>query len=279
MKKIMSWGLAATFICGFTMGVTSCDDKSDNPVPAKKRYRLVQHKQVFNDNQYAIADYSYDSQGRLKHYNRVIYYVDRNDSLWDADYTYTYGDHYILEKHHEKYYDYYTLNDDGLIITEETRTSPDEPATPAYYFQYVDGKISGYREREVPSVMTFNWEGDDLMTYGWYDVDGLVDNTEFTRSSLTVDHGYMAAPMVMMSDALYMMGYYGKPSKHLESHCYKVKNQGANVFVSYDHEYTYTIADGHIVEMVDNSSMVLHHPILDRTTNSTTISTFTYEEY
>lgn len=46
MKKMMIWVLAAILICGFSMGVTSCEDNSDNPVPVKKKYRLVQRKDV-----------------------------------------------------------------------------------------------------------------------------------------------------------------------------------------------------------------------------------------
>ena len=41
--------LAAILICGFSMSVTSCVDNSDNPVPAKKKYRLVQRKEVYDD--------------------------------------------------------------------------------------------------------------------------------------------------------------------------------------------------------------------------------------
>ena len=86
MKKIMNWGLAATLICSFTMGVTSCDDKSDNPVPDKKRYRLVQHKDSYDNGEtYTITDYGYDNQGRLKKYARVVY-VAPNDTIVDANF-------------------------------------------------------------------------------------------------------------------------------------------------------------------------------------------------
>ena len=277
MKKIMSWGLAATLICSFTMGVTSCDDNSDNPVPAKKKYRLVQRKEVYDDGDYAITDYSYDSQGRLKTYARVVY-VAPNDTIVDANFTYTYGDHYIIEKQYEDLYKYYTLNDDGLIVDVETRRASDKPGNSHYSFQYADGRVITYQENESPNVVKFQWEGDDLMSYGQGELDNIQDNTEFTRTTLTVDNGYMMRPMVMMHEAMCMMGYYGKPSKHLEAH-YHTITQTATLFLSYDHDYTYTIADGHIVEMVENSTSIVKYGELDTEITRQIITTFTYEEY
>ena len=56
MKKFSNWMLAAILICGTSVFI-SCDDNTDNPVPAKKKYRLVQRKDVAdNTNTYYIAD-------------------------------------------------------------------------------------------------------------------------------------------------------------------------------------------------------------------------------
>lgn len=84
----------------------------------------------------------------------------------------------------------------------------------------------------------------------------------------------------MMNDALYMMGYYGKPSKHLEAH-YHTITQTATLFLSYDHDYTYTIADGHIVEVVRETygKMKIESMNYDMLTGRTIVTTFTYEEY
>ena len=126
--------------------------------------------------------------------------------------------------------------------------------------------------------MNFHWEDGDLLYYELSAREDFVDKTEFTRTGLSVDHGYLIAPEVSMNEAMYMMGYYGKPSKHLESH-YKQVNQGGTVFLSYDHDYTYTLADGHIVELVEDATTTVRLPVMDRITKSKITSTFTYEEY
>ena len=150
MKKIMSWGLAATLVCSFTMGVTSCDDSSDTPVPAKKKYRLVQRKDSYDNGEtYTITDYGYDNQGRVKTIVTQYSRIDWDEPVVDVDVTYTYQDHLIVTKNWDGYCRYFTLNDDGLIIKEESNWITDGEETPKKaqeYYQYVDGRIAEFLE-------------------------------------------------------------------------------------------------------------------------------------
>ena len=279
MKKTLNWVLAATLISGFTMSVTSCQDNDDNPAPAKKQYRLVQNKQVYDTSDaYYIADYTYDDQGRLASFVRVGYNTKFSDGPWvDADYSYTYGDHYIIETlHNDNSYYYYTLNDDGLIVKAEGFVIEDGVEDPRslYYFHYKDGRLQSVENTNPSQLTVLNYVDDDLMSYG----DVGKSAKEFTRSGLSVDHGYLNVPMSGINDRLYMMGYYGKPSRHLESR-EKLESVGATIYSLFDSEYTYTIADGHIVEMVEVTNTVMKSPVYNTSGTKTTTTTFTYEEY
>lgn len=276
MRKIHHWMLAATLICG-TSVFTSCNDNSDNPVPAKKKYRLVQRKEVYDHTDaYYITDYGYDDQGRLISFKRVGYNTEFGDGFVEADFTYTYGDHYIIAKHYD-YLNYrYTLNDDGLIIKEEMLESGNDPRD-VFYFQYEDGRIISYQEARNPNSYTFHWEDDDLMYYGPEPTEKSFSMTTFTRSELSVDHGFMKAPISMMNEPLYMMGYYGKPSKHLESH-FRLETKGSTTYMLSESDYTYTIADGHIVELVENRTAEMKVGTWEYNTNNKITSTYTYEE-
>jgi hypothetical protein len=44
-------------------------------------------------------------------------------------------------------------------------------------------------------------------------------------------------------------------------------------------DYTYTVADGHVVEMVDNASIITKMGVIEYKTERTITTTFTYEEY
>ena len=281
MKKIMSWGLAATLICSFTMGVTSCDDSSDNPVPAKKKYRLVQRKDSYDNGEtYTITDYGYDNQGRVKTIVTQYYRIDWDEPVVDIDVTYTYEDHLIVTKNWDGYCRYFTLNDDGLIIKEESNWIKDGEETPKKaqeYYQYVDGRIAEFLEEGFPTPYIFHWEAGDLMSSVRED---LIININFTRTPLSVDHGYVIPPLSSMDEELYMMGYYGKQSKHLESH-YETVLEADGISSLIKHDYTYTIADGHIVEVVRETygNTKIESMNYDMLTGRTIVTTFTYEEY
>ena len=281
MKKTMQWMFAAILICG-TSVFTSCDDNSDNPVPAKKKYRLVQRKEVVEETGvYYITDFGYDDQGRLASFVRYVHKPQLGDGTYvEGKITYTYGDHYILESHYDNFYIYYTLNDDGLIVKEQSYSIKDgvEDFNYPVYYQYNDGRILSYEETEVPHTMAFHWEDADLMFLERDHTEQATYVITFTRSELSVDNGYLNAPMSTMDDLLYMQGYFGKPSKHLESH-YKSEAKTATINVLFDTDYTYTIADGHIVEMVDVTHSVMDSGFYQSESTKTTTNTFTYEEY
>ena len=278
MKKMMIWVLAAILICGFSMGVTSCEDNSDNPVPAKKKYRLVQRKDVRegDNGAYYVCNYSYDDQGRLKSFVKMGYNTEWG-TITSANCTYTYGDHYIIEKQGEDIYIYHTLNDDGLIIMTEFRKIEDgvENTYSVDYYQYNNRRLVVYGQNEY----FLHWQDGDLIYYGLNEQETTrVDKTEFTRSELTVDHGFLVSPIVSMNDELYLMGYYGLPSKHLESKIKRTNESGAN-FVKAEEDYTYTIADGHIVELVRNSHVVTKMGAYQIEKTNKYNYTFTYEAY
>ena len=281
MKKILNWVLAATLISGFTVSVTSCQDNEDNPAPAKKKYRLVQRKEVNEDTgAYYITDYGYDDQGRLVSYLRVGYNTQYSDGPYvNADYTFTYGDHYILQKYSEDSYAYFTLNDDGLIVKEQGFVIEDGVEDPRSFFdfQYEDGRVMSYEENGNEKFSAFHWEDGDLMYYGEKATEQPYSVTTFTHSELSVDHGYLKAPLSTMSEELYMMGYYGKPSKHLASH-EKLEAGSKKMYTLFDRDYTYTIADGHIVEMVEVATTEIKTAVYSRSETKTTTTTFTYEE-
>jgi hypothetical protein len=110
--------------------------------------------------------------------------------------------------------------------------------------------------------------------------EGNMIKTEFTYSGLSVDHGYLTAPLSTVSKPLYIMGYYGKPSKHLISHIKTVSDtSGGTAQTLTERDYTYTIADGHIVEMVENTNSIMKIGQMERLTSSKHTITFTYEEY
>ena len=50
------------------------------------------------------------------------YRIDWDEPVVDVDVTYTYEDHLIVTKNWDGYCRYFTLNDDGLIIKEESST-------------------------------------------------------------------------------------------------------------------------------------------------------------
>ncbi len=276
MRRFLQWVMAAALICGTSVFMSSCSKDDDNPV---NRYRLVQRKDVYADtDKYHINHYSYDDQGRLASFVRYGYNTEWGDII-EANYTYTYGDHYIKEYGKEGY-DYYTLNDDGLIVKHESIRVTDgvESATAVIYYQYDNGRITSYSENEPSVKYLFHWKDGDLMSYGIEERDDAVDVTEYTWSALTVDHGYREPPLTVMREPLYMMGYYGKASKHLESH---KKKTGNNAYMSllYDYDYTYTIDKGHIVEMVDNYKVTTEMGAYKSETINSKTYTFTYEEY
>ena len=281
MKKMMNWMMVAILICGAIM-FTSCEDNSDNPVPTKKKYRLVQRKEVYNNSdEYYITDYSYDDQGRLASYVRKGYNTPYSDGAFvDANYTYIYGDHYVIEKHHDNLYFYYTLNDDGLIVQEQRFVTENgvEESRPPYYFQYEDGRMISYEETGTGHWDGYRWEDGDLMFYGQDNLEEGMNKTTFTRSALSVDHGYTKSPLITISEALFLMGYFGKPSKHLESHN-KSEKEGGNISFISDDDYTYTIVDGHIVEMVEISTSVMKMGAYESTSTKMTTTTLTYEKY
>ena len=172
------------------------------------------------------------------------------------------------------------MKDDGLIIKEESIKTEDgvETVTPCYLFSYGDGRLLTYEELEVNSLENFHWENGDLMYYMKDNMESSVSMTEYTRSGQSVDNGYTNCPLSTMSEGLYLMGYYGKPSKHLESH-HKTTATTAKSNVIMEDDYTYTVADGHVVEMVDNASVIAKMGIIEYKTERTITTTFTYEEY
>ena len=281
MKKILQWVLAATLISGFTVGVTSCQDNDDNPAPAKKKYRLVHSEQVNDNGSYYIADYGYDNQGRLLTYKCIAYNTPYGD-LVDSDETYTYGDHYIIVWRHDDLYYRYTLNDDGLIVKEEMIKIEDgvEKVTNVDNYQYDGDRLKSYEEFGPHNLYIYHWEDGDLMSCAVDNQEGNMIKTEFTYSGLSVDHGYLIAPLSTVSKPLYIMGYYGKPSKHLISHIKTVSDtSGGTAQTLTERDYTYTIADGHIVEMVENTNSIMKIGQMERLTSSKHTITFTYEEY
>ena len=90
-----------------------------------------------------------------------------------------------------------------------------ETVTPCYLFSYGDGRLLTYEELEVNNLKNFYWEDGDLMHYERVNAEVGTNHTEYIRSGLSVDHGYTNQPLSTMSEGLYLMGYYGKPSKHL----------------------------------------------------------------
>lgn len=276
--------LAVALICGFSMSVISCTDNNDNPAPAKKKYRLVQCKEV-NDNSdmYCITDYGYDNQGRLTSFYKVAYNSQFGDIYVDADYTYTYDDHCIIERHEDDLYYRYTLNDEGLIVKKESiiieNGVPIPDASP-HYFRYDDGRMIAYEETGTQHEEFFHWENGDLM-YLSFEKDNQKDDRnkrEYVRSGLSVDHGYTNPPLSGINHALFMMGYFGKPSKHLESH-YENKGDDGLINILMEHDYTYTIADGHVTEMVEKSHTIMKFGTSETTSDKKITSTFIYEEY
>jgi hypothetical protein len=281
MKHIMNWMLAAILICGTTV-FTSCNDNTDNPVPAKKKYRLVQRKDVYDTSDaYYITDYTYDDQGRLASYVRVGYNTQYSDGAFvDARYTYTYEDHSIIERHlNSNTIYYYTLNDDGLVVKVQPVAIEDgvETLWCPDYLQYKDGRILSIQDTDANHLTVFHYEGDDLMYFQREDVEVSPVMNTFTRSGLSVDHGYLNTPHTTMTEPLYMMGYFGKPSKHLESH-EKSESKTGSLYASFDYDYTYTIADGHIVEMMEVTHAIIDYGFYKNESSKTTTSTFTYEE-
>lgn len=276
--------LAVALICGFTMSMTSCADNNDNPVPGKKKYRLVQRKDYYdNSDMYSITDYGYDHQGRLASLYRVLYNSQFGDVFVDADYTYTYEDHCIIEKHSDGFLFRFTLNDEGLIVKEENSKTEGGVTIPneyPRYFRYDDGRMVEYEETVTQKVDYFHWENGDLL----YISDGKdsqqdeTDRKEYARTALSVDHGFTNPPLSSINQALFMMGYFGKPSKHLESH-YKSMVSSDNISLLFEDDYTYTITDGHITEMVDNSHSHTKYGAIESVTEKKITSTFIYEEY
>lgn len=231
---------------------------------------------ITSDGDTIISDYEYDTQGRLESYVQVVY---KPTPILSAYSTYTYGDHCIIEKNGNIDYTYYTLNDDGLIIQMELREEIDKPSKLEFTYQYADGRLIAYQDPDLPLVSNVHWEDGDLMYFGRgerEDERTFFDRTEFTRTQLSVDHGYMIEPLGTGDEPLYMMGYYGKPSKHLESHSIReTRNNGSSSFFEFD--YTYTLADGHIVKLVKKRTMKRNVPMINIT--STTTSIYAYEEY
>ena len=282
MQKIIHWMLAAILICG-TSVFTACNDNSDNPVPAKKKYRLVQRKEVVEETGvYYITDYSYDDQGRLASFVRYVHKPQLGDGTYvEGKITYTYEDHCIIERHlNSNYIYYYTLNDDGLIVKAQPASIEDGVETTGYpdYLQYKDGRILSIEDTNAKHLTVFHYEGDDLMCFQREDVEVSPFLDTYTRTDLSVDHGYLNTPYTTMDEPLYMMGYFGKPSKHLESHK-KSETKDSKTYVLFDYDYTYTIADGHIVEMVEVTHMIIDYVFYKDDSTKTTTSTFTYEEY
>ena len=167
MQKIIQWMLAAILICG-TGVFTSCNDNSDNPVPAKKKYRLVQRKDVVEETGvYYITDYSYDDQGRLASFVRYVHKPQLGDGTYvEGKITYTYEDHCIIERHlNSNYIYYYTLNDDGLIVKAQMYTIKDGVETPGYpdYLQYKDGRILSIEDTNAGILII-----SSIRTAGYY---------------------------------------------------------------------------------------------------------------
>jgi hypothetical protein len=50
------------------------------------------------------------------------------------------------------------------------------------------------------------------------------------------------------------------------------------MYTLFDRDYTYTIADGHIVEMVEVATTEIKTAVYSRSETKTTTTTFTYEE-
>lgn len=75
-----------------------------------------------------------------------------------------------------------------------------------------------------------------------------------------------------------MMGYYGKPSKHLETHK-KNSTEATAVSILYEYDFSYTIDKGHITKLVDNHKVTtdIAGYKIEKLTNR--YFTFSYEEY
>lgn len=89
-------GDGRSLICDTNVFLSSCSkDDVNNSV---KRYRLVQRKEVYaNSDAYYISHYTYDAQGHLTSFVREGYNTEWGN-IKDADFTYTYGVHYIKER-------------------------------------------------------------------------------------------------------------------------------------------------------------------------------------
>ena len=241
------------------------------------KYQLVQRKEVIEESGVnRISRYGYDDQGRLTSFVKEGYDTELGE-VPETRYTYTYGDHYIKEQQVEEGYELYTLNDDGLIVKQESIMMKDgvESVTFVISFQYENGRISTYGETDNTTKYLFQWKDGDLMSFYLDTEKDVEDITEFTLSELTVDHGYRMAPMSAMSEPLYLMGYYGKPSMHLESHkTNSIKTTAYSLF--YESDYTYTIDKGHIVELVNNHKLTTDMGVYKIDEAYKTISTFSY---
>jgi hypothetical protein len=159
-------------------------------------------------------------------------------------------------------------------------TIKDGVETPGYpdYLQYKDGRILSIEDTNAKHLTVFHYEGDDLMYFQREDVEVSPFLCTYTRTDLSVDHGYLNTPYTTMDEPLYMMGYFGKQSKYLESHK-KSETKDSKTYVLFDYDYTYTIVDGHIVEMVEISTSVMKMGAYESTSTKTTTTTLTYEKY
>lgn len=279
MKRFSQWVIVTTLICGSNMFLSSCSNDDDDKEPVKK-YRLVECKEVIEDTgTYNISHYTYDSEGRLATFVREAYNTDFGDHL-DANYTYTYGDHFVKEQHGQDGYDLYTLNDDGLIVKHEVvrRINDVDSVGQRLYYGYENERIASYEEDGFLNKYRFDWKDGDLMSYCTDEYQGSADITEYTLSDLTVDHGYRMPPLITMREPLYMMGYYGKPSKHLETHK-ENSTEATAVSILYEYDFSYTIDKGHITKLVDNHKVTtdIAGYKIEKLTNR--YFTFSYEEY
>ena len=157
---------AAILFCGFSMGVTSCKDNDDDSVSAKKKYRLVQYKEVSDQNdEYYITSFGYDAQGRVTSFKIGWYNNPKVGDVLTVHNTYTYADHSIIEKHGDGYIYYFTLNDDGLIVKQQINKVTDgvETTESNYYFQYDDGRLISAKDDRGSYQNVLHWEDGDMM--------------------------------------------------------------------------------------------------------------------
>lgn len=252
--------LAAIAVSGMLSGCTSMDDNPVEPKPSEKPKKVLKSYEMYSNATLDMsAEITYDKQGRVT----GVYNKYSLDDGYSTEYViYNYESNKIIETStFSNTIRTYLLNDAGVVekmTTDSYDGSIDLNVVDEYTYDSDNRMLA--KNSLTDKIHKFYWSDDEMTRYEIGDQAVYEYYVNITPSEVSTDNYILPyTPFESMNSIVYMMGYFGKPSKHLPAQKY-TKAQSSLARSEVTEKFTYTVTDGYVTKIVHDSDFTMVTP-------------------